>query len=292
MDFLKKLILGFFIGIGGIMPGASGGAVAMVAGIYDNMINAVANILKDFRRNFIFLLPIGIGSLVGIVFFSNIQKYLLEVALIPTMFCFAGLILGTIPKLFENAKKNGYTKRGYLYFAIALIFSLIICYAEHKINAGYIYLGSSAVEMSVGNIFYFIFVGIMLAGSLIIPGISGTVLMILIGAYGLLLTSVANLKDFIPAIIKLQFTPELIQIIFVLGFMLIGLAIGAVLFSKIMNYLIEKHYANTHFTILGFVLGSIPVLYRGFSFDRMGLIAVILFVVGTVISYYLSEKAG
>jgi putative membrane protein len=291
MSFIKRIIIGFLVGVGAIMPGASGGAVAMVAGVYDDMISAVANILKKFKDSFLFLLPIGIGALVGIVLFSNIQKWLLEVALIPTMFGFAGLIVGTIPKLYQNANRNGHTLNSYLCFIIALIASLIICFVERQASGGYIYLGSKVVDISFINMIYFIIVGIIMAGSLVIPGISGTVLMILIGAYGLLLTSVANLKDLIPAIINFNFTPDLFQILFVLGFMAVGLAIGALIFSKLMNFLLKKYYTNTHFTILGFVVGSIPALYRGFSFNIMGLAAILIFVAGAMLTFLVAEKA-
>lgn len=97
MKAILDLLRGIVIGIANIIPGVSGGTMAVSMGIYDKLIGAVSNLFKDFKRNLLFLLPLLIGMGVGIVGFGKLLEYLLEYHVLATCLTFVGLILGACP---------------------------------------------------------------------------------------------------------------------------------------------------------------------------------------------------
>lgn len=96
MDFLSRIVKGLVVGVANIIPGVSGGTMAVVMGIYDKLIGAVSDLRKDFKNSVLYLLPIGIGAVLGIVLFSHLIEFLLRDFTMPTNIFFLGLILGSI----------------------------------------------------------------------------------------------------------------------------------------------------------------------------------------------------
>ena len=122
MDFLKDFIYGIIISISQIVPGISGGSIAMILGIYDKLIHAVNNIVKDFKNQYKILFRVGLGAIVGIILFSNIFKTLLERYPIPLGYMFIGIILGGAPLMFRKATaKKSFSQ------SIFSLFSYWIC---------------------------------------------------------------------------------------------------------------------------------------------------------------------
>lgn len=267
MNFFSGFFKGLIIGIGNIAPGVSGGALAMILGIYEKLVYTVGNFFKDIKKNIIFLFPIGVGAGVGIVGFSWILKYLLEHHPMPTTFTFAGLIIGTLPVLFKRANKKGFKK---VYF-IPFIITLAIAISFVLLETGFEKVDMTAeLEMNIINILKLALCGFLIAGSIVIPGVSGSVLMMLIGVYDALLEAISTIN------------------IVVLFPMAVGLGIGVLAFSKLMEYLLDKHYSITYYAVLGFVIGAIPEVITGFSFNLLGALSILCFAVGLVVSYRFS----
>ena len=105
MEFLSRVLKGLVVGVANIIPGVSGGTMAVVMGIYDRLIGAVSDLRRDFKNSLLYLFPIGIGAVLGIVLFSHLIKFLLEGYPMPTNLFFLGLILGSIPMIFRRARK-------------------------------------------------------------------------------------------------------------------------------------------------------------------------------------------
>ena len=110
MEFLTRMVQGLVVGVANIIPGVSGGTMAVVMGIYDKLISAVSDLKKDFKKSVLYLLPIGLGAVLGIVLFSHLIKYLLGSYSMPTNFFFLGLILGSIPMIYRRASREKFQK--------------------------------------------------------------------------------------------------------------------------------------------------------------------------------------
>ena len=193
---------------------------------------------KNVKSNFKFLFPIVSGAIVGIIIFGNILKYLFFAYPIQIKFVFIGLILGSIPKLIKEVKKKNNFKPYYLLFTlISLAIAIILVILEKKIS------------IRSSNEYSFIFLiisGFAMSAGVIIPGVSSTLILMLLGIYEIYLFSVSTI--YLPFLIPLC----------------IGLFIGAIVFMRITKFLLDKFYAQTLFVIIGFTLGSIFVLYPRF----------------------------
>ena len=285
---LSNFTKGIVIGIGAILPGISGGSHAVIFGLYEKLIHSVSNFFKDPKKNFIFLAVIGSGACLGIVLFSNVQKFLFSHYEIPTMFSLCGLFLGTIPGLFKQANKNGSSVFCLIPFFIAFAVSILLSLAGNSDME----VGTEDLYLNFRNFLYIFITGVIMAGSLVIPGISGTVLLMLIGAYGIFLQMIADIKYiFLFPFVSKSMHGEIINNILILIPLCLGLAAGALLFSKLMDFLFKKSYSFTYYAVLGFMLGSVPELIPGYSGNFFGYITgIMLFLAGLVLSLKFNAK--
>ena len=262
VNFFKG-ILG---GVGNIIPGLSGSALLVIVGLYQKCINAITEIVKfkNLKKNILFLIPIGLGVVVGTVVIGNVLVYVLDKFPMQTSYAFLGFIVGTIPMLFKEANKKGFKKSYIIPLAIAIAagFSLLLL------------KNSSAVQDLELHFIEKMILGFILAGSTIIPGISSTVLLSMIGYYEFYLVAVAK-----------------VDVIALLPVM-IGLGIGAIMFAFLIKVLLDKHYGYTYYAISGFCIATIPAVIRGsFGFNLVTLISCLLAVIAFALTYYTSKQS-
>ena len=110
MKYFYNFLIGILMGFGAILPGVSSGVFCVIFGIYEKLVNSIINFFKDFKTNFLFLFPIGLGGIVGIILFGNVIKYFFSLYKFQSCYAFIGLILGTIPSLFKQASTNKYVE--------------------------------------------------------------------------------------------------------------------------------------------------------------------------------------
>lgn len=190
---------------------------------------------KNIKSNFKFLFPIVSGAIIGIVIFGNILKYLFFAYPIQIKYVFIGLILGSIPKLINDVQKKADFKPYYLVFTfLSLAVAIFLVILEKKISI------RSSNEYSF---LFLIISGFAMSAGVIVPGVSSTLILMLLGVYESYLFSVSTI--YLPFLIPLS----------------IGLFIGSIVFMKITKYLLDRFYAQTFFVIIGFTLGSVFVLY-------------------------------
>lgn len=239
----------FFLGI-------SSGVFCVIFGIYENLVNSVLNLFKDFKRNFLFLLPIGLGGITGVFLVGKILNFLFASYPMPTSFCFIGLICGSLPILFKQANQ----KKGFrLHYSIFLLAAFGIGLLSIKLET--ILPALIQVDDNSISFFYFVLAGFAMSIGIVVPGVSSTVILMCLGVYSHYLNAVATAN---------------LTILFPMG---IGVLLGSILFLKIIQYLLSKYYTQTFYTIIGFVLGSIFVLYPGIEFTGQGILSLLLFVV-------------
>ena len=263
MKFIKNVFIGIFIGAGAIIPGVSSGVICVILGIYEKLLDSVLNIFKDFKKNIKFLLPIGIGVLTGMVLLGKVLNYLFYAYPIQISFIFIGLVMGSIPSLLEESEKKSKFKFQYLfYFFISLIIGVLMVVLEKKIVV------TSSTEFSF---LYLFFSGMCMSIGIIIPGVSSTVILMLLGVYSAYLTSIAGL--YLPVLIPIG----------------TGAFTGSLICMKIIKILMERFYMQTFYLIIGFTIGSVFILYPGITFDMTGIISVLSFLLGWTISNLLQS---
>lgn len=235
MKFFKGFLQGILIGAGAILPGISSGVLCVIFGIYENLLNCVLNFFKNIKENFKYLFPIGLGSLIVIVLFGNILKYLFFAYPIQIKFIFIGLILGSIPALIKTCTSKVKFKPSYLIFTfIALLFGIFLVIFEKNF---------SRFNVIDYNFLFLVVAGFIMAAGIIIPGVSNTLILMLLGIYEYYLDAVS--------IIYLPFLFPLV----------IGIILGSIFFMKLTQFLLDRFYPQTFFTIIGFTLGSVFILY-------------------------------
>ena len=182
-DNLMLIIKGFIMGIANIIPGVSGGTLAIILGIYEKFIGALSNIFSNFKENLKFLLLVFIGMGLSLVTMSNVITYSYENFPIPTTMFFMGLVIGGIPLLYKKVKGKKEKKEisSWIIFALTFMFVVIMALSD-KIFAG-TFGTVDFSNMSLGNYILLFLVGAIAAATMIIPGVSGSLVLMLLGYY-------------------------------------------------------------------------------------------------------------
>ena len=182
-DWLIRVVKGIIIALGFILPGASGSLLAAILGVYERLLQFIAHITTNFKENFLFFFPIGIGGILGIAILSRPLEFLLEHFLIIVLWTFAGLIVGTLPSLNQTAMlKSKRDKQDIIFFVIGLFFSfLLLTLITH-------YAGELPATF-IG----FIIAGIILGIGILLPGLSPSNILLILGIYSAMLTGFKDL---------------------------------------------------------------------------------------------------
>ncbi len=265
MKFLTDFIKGLFIGIGAVAPGVSGGALAVIFGIYEKITDAIAGIFKDFRKNVIFFFPIALGGGVGVLAFSRIMKYLFLHYEVQVKYLFIGLMLGTLPSVLKQANKKGF-KRVYIIPCIIAFGVTLLAIVLEKV-------GINIIPEVKPGILQLAAYGAIIGLGTIVPGISASFVLMYIGAYQVVLEGIANID---------------LAVLVPVG---AGFVVSIVLFAKLISLLFKRIYGYTYYAVLGFVMGSIIAIFPGIAFNLKYLISIFIFAVGFYLSLSLSNYA-
>lgn len=280
----EKLILfikGIVLGVAFVIPGVSGGTLAVLMGIYEELIEAASNFYKsiaDFKKYIMYLLPIGLGVVFSVAVFAKLIKFGLDKAPIITILIFLGMIIGGIPALVRNVKgtKTNLKDMTLMLVGLIIVISMLIF---HKSNSNVV-----LTNMSITGYITLFLVGAIAAVTMVVPGISGSFTLMLIGYYEPILNLVNDITSF------KNLGPNLI-LIFI--FML-GVFIGIIFISKIIEWCLKHYKRETYYAIIGFVLSSIiSVIYEvsKFPFNLTHLIiGIVLMVINTVLVYKVFDE--
>lgn len=288
---MKDIILvvkGFIMGIANIIPGVSGGTLALTLGIYEQFIGAISHFFEKFKENIRFLIPVFIGMALAIVSMSSIISTSFEKYPIPTTMFFMGLVLGGIPMLtgFVKGRKECKEISSYIIAFFTFILVIMLAFSNQIFGNG---LGNVDLEhISVLGYLLLFLVGVVAAATMVIPGVSGSLVLMLLGYY---LPVIDTIKD----LVKFN---HVFSNCLILGFFGIGVLVGIILISKLIEYLLHKYETKTYFGVLGFIVSSIiaiPVsVYNkvgdiNFSIPQL-LIGIILLLLGSTIGYKLGGE--
>ena len=271
---------GAVIGVAMIIPGVSGGTVAVLLNIYDKLISALGNIRNNFKQNMAFLIPIVLGLALAFAAMYFPLKYALEYAPFPTVMLFVGLMIGSIPKLFKDCKTFGFKKCNLYSILLPFAAVITICILKFFISAGEANLSAS---MPIWGYFAIIGVAMLASCALVIPGVSGSMLLMILGYYAPVLGLIsALLTDFWHSAL-------------LLALFAVGLIVGFFSIAKLMKFFLSRFPRGTRWAILGFVLGSIPSIFLVFDYvnspmDGLQVAAgIVLCAFGAVATYALTS---
>ena len=245
-DFLIIALKGLVVGIAMLIPGISGGTLALSMGVYEDIIESVAGIRKHFKDSIIFLIPLAIGALIGYIALVKLVALGLKYIPIPTITLFVGFIIGSLPSIYKNVKGEKITPTNITCFIVALILAAGLGIVSHHLG-----LAVDSNNLNIGSYILIIVGGAFSAFALVVPGISGSAVLLALGLYELIV-----IKS-IPGILKFEFTGNLL----VVAIFAIGALIGLIGIVFLMKYLLKNHKVPTFFAILGFIVGSIFSVY-------------------------------
>jgi putative membrane protein len=287
---LRIFLIGAAMGVANIIPGVSGGTIAVVFGIYEELMEALGNFLtdKNKRWHYIkFLTVLFTGALVSIISLARILSWSFENYPLPTIYFFLGLIIGSIPIVIKSHPDMKPSLTRSIAFFIGLIAVVILAFMQ--VGSGSDASGADLSAMDMMDYFYFIFSGAIAASAMIIPGISGSFILILLGVYWKVLGALSGLTS---TLFSDGFTAEMITKISVLGSLFIGVVIGILVFSRIMSWALKHHPATTMYLILGLIIGSLYQIFPGFEISMQGVISIFTLIIGIVISLKFGVEKG
>ena len=233
---IKNVLKGFIIGIGKIIPGVSGSMLAISLGVYEKVLEIIANLKIITINKFFFLSSIILGALISTSIFSRGVKWLLDNFYFSIMLLFIGLIIGGLPDIYKEVKNSKPKIQNIIIFALALTVSYILS------SLGTINLKST------NNTFIYFLLGIIESLSSIIPGISGTAIYMSLGVYDMILDFFGNI-----------FNPIYAKFGFLFG---MGILTGTIIIAKIITYLLKNYKVQTYFAILGFMVYSVLLMFK------------------------------
>ena len=264
-SFFKRLLAGMGIGAGAAIPGVSGAAIALILNVYEDIIGAVNNFRKRFGWAITVLIPILIGIMLAVGVCIIVFHLAFEYCMFALICIFAGFLIGSFPGIKDNVKDVKIEKKHIISAIIAAIFVISLGVLSIVLGAKGSSVSQAFVDMPVWLYFVLIPVGAIAAVALTVPGLSGSLILLIIGFYRPLMDNTTMwAKEFFGVGVEQTFSHWL-QLLGMIGCFGIGCVIGVVLISKLMSILLVKHHDTTYFAIIGFVLGSIVVLFMNFD---------------------------
>lgn len=263
MNWLIHTAKGIAIGAGAILPGISSGVLCVIFGIYETLLDRVLHFFQNVKENSKFLFPLVFGGFLGVLLFSRILSYALSSFPLQTQSIFIGLILASIPSL----KKQVEQKTAF-HWSFALFFLLAL-----GIGIASVFLEKTLIIQETSHIsfFYLFLCGFFMSVGIVVPGVSSTIILMLLGIYSTYLTSVSEL--YLPVLLP----------------MAIGLMIGCFLWMNVTQFLLDHFYGQTFWSIIGFTLGSIFVLFPTIPDILGGILCVLSITLGFVIFHVFSS---
>ena len=283
-NMLKNLIKGMMIGIANIIPGVSGGTLAVSMGIYNKLIHCITHIISEFKESIKFLLPIFAGAGIALIALTFVIQALFDYYPIPTNLLFIGLIIGGLPPVIDKVKGHSVTigqiVAGILFFTLVVGMALLGSDGSKEVS----------LDVNILTIIKLLFVGIIAAATMIVPGVSGSMVLLILGYYQPIIRQITL---FCTALVSfdMQGLIDGFLILFPFG---LGVIIGILGIAKIIEIIFVKYPMHAYYAIIGLIAASpIAILvcsdFSGFSIGML-IAGIVALIVGFGIAVNLGEK--
>lgn len=272
MEHIINVLKGVVIGIANAIPGVSGGTMMVIMKVFDRILGAVS--IKNLKKNFVFLVTIVLGMGIGVVLSSLVLDYCFENFYVQTQFFFMGVVLGSLPMIYKEAtKENKLRPLHIIPFAVGIGVIIGVTVISQSMD------NSVIQSLTVGNFFYLAAISIVAAAAMIMPGLSGSLVLLILGGYQTVITAVAEMN--IPILIPVA----------------IGVVLGIVLCAKLITICLKKWQRGTYAVILGLIVGSFYAIWpresidsatgeitgASFELNSTGIIAIVIGIIGVIL---------
>ena len=284
MKVIKQLIIGMVIGIANIIPGVSGGTMAVSMGVYDKLIHSVTHVIKEFKKSVKFLLPIVIGAGLALVGLAKLITIGLEEFPIPTNLFFIGLIIGGMPAILKRLKDTNKKVSIGNYIAGLVFFAVVVGFALIGEKEG----GSADIAFNVINVIKLFFVGVIASATMVIPGVSGSMVLMLMGYYENILGCISKFVDGLVAFD----VPMMLEACGVLIPFGIGVLVGIALIAKMIEWIFIKLPNYAYCSIIGLIVASPIAIVLMAGVTKYDIISIVVGIITLVIGYIIAIKLG
>lgn len=279
---IKNILKGVVIGLANIIPGVSGGTMMVAMGIYDKLIHCITHLFKELKKSILFLLPIVIGMGIALVGGSFTIEKLFEVFPFQTSLCFVGLVVGGLPAMWKKVKGNkikpGHIVSFVAFFAVVTILALL---GDTKGNA-------ADLSFSIINVVKLFIVGVIAAATMVIPGVSGSMMLLLLGYYNPIISAIS---DFFSALAAFDIN-GLLKGFGILCPFGIGVLIGIFAIAKLIEIIFAKFPLYAYWAIIGLIVASpIAIIAMG-EFTTISVLTIVGGIVALAAGCIVAMKLG
>lgn len=279
---IKSILKGMVIGIANIIPGVSGGTMMVAMGIYDKLIHCITHLFSEFKKSVLFLLPIAIGMGIAIVASAFGLEYLFGNYPLQTNLAFIGLILGGLPAISKNVKGKS-IKVGHIIAALAF-FALVVVMAVVGETEG----NAADLSFNVVNVLKLVGVGVIASATMVIPGVSGSMVLLLIGYYNPVINAIS---DFFRALAAFDMA-GIMQGVGILAPFGIGVVVGIFAIAKLVEIIFEKFPLYAYWAIIGLIVASPIAIVAMGTFPAITVVGAITGILALVAGFVVALKLG
>ena len=279
---IKNVLKGMVIGIANVIPGVSGGTMMVAMGIYDKLIHCITHLFSELKKNILFLAPIAVGMALAVVGSSFTIEKMFEVFPFQTSLLFVGLVVGGLPAMWNNVKgkkiKVGHIVTCLLFLALVVGMALL---GEKEGNA-------VDLSFNIVNVVKLFLVGVIAAATMVIPGVSGSMVLLLIGYYNPILSAI---NGFIRAAVSFDI-PAIFTGVGILAPFGIGMVVGIFAIAKLIEIIFEKFPLYAYWGIIGLIVASPFAILAMGSFSAITVISILTGAVALAVGFVIAMKLG
>lgn len=279
---IRNILKGMVIGVANIIPGVSGGTMAVSMGIYDKLIHCLTHLFKELKESLKFLIPIAIGAAIALVGLSFVIEPAFEYFPLQTSCLFIGLIVGGLPAIFKKVKGKG-IKASYI-IPFLIFFAIVVGMAVMGDTEG----NAADLSFSLWNVIKLFGVGIIAAATMVIPGVSGSMMLLLLGYYNPIISAI---KDFVTALVSFDMQ-GILQGFGILVPAGLGMVFGVFAIAKIIEIIFEKFPIQAYWAIIGLIVASPIAVLFSVELAGIGVVSVLVSVLTFVVGFIVAMKLG
>lgn len=279
---LKTILQGVVVGVANIIPGVSGGTMMVAMGLYDKLIHAITHLKSEFAKSMRLILPIFIGAALAIIILSRVFEFLLEEYPIPTNFAFCGLIAGSLPFIFQKVKGKRPTVSRMI--PLLVFFAIVILMAVMGETGG----KAADVSFTLLNEIKLLLVGIIAAATMVIPGVSGSMMLMLLGYYDTILRTINRFMD---ALFAFDIPELLVQCGILIPFG-IGVLLGIFLIAKIIEFIFARAETHAYYAIIGLIVASPVAILIKVDWSTFSVLSLLAGIVTFAAGWFVAARLG
>lgn len=280
---IKMILQGMIVGIANIIPGVSGGTMMVAMGLYDKLIHSITHLKSEFKSSMKLLLPIFFGAALAIVILSRLFEFLLQNYPIPTNFAFCGLIVGSLPFILKKVKGSNPVKSSN-WIPLLIFFAIVVGMAVIGEDSG----SAQRLQVDLLQFLALLFVGIIAAATMVIPGVSGSMMLMLLGYYETILSYVNQTVD---AITSFDI-PAFINCCMVMIPFGVGVVFGIFAIAKLIEWILMRWETSAYYAIIGLITASPVAILLKTDWSQSSIMMIVIGLITFIAGWFVASKLG